>query len=67
MTSMATGGPARLGSISIRSRMRLYLVDLPEGSATRILAIVVFGSHGAFESMVEAAAPVLDSFEFHAS
>jgi hypothetical protein len=47
--------------------MRLYLVDLREGSATRILAIVVFGSHGAFESMVEAAAPVLDSFECHAS
>lgn len=46
--------------------VRVYLLDVPAGSS-RVLAIVVFGSHGSFESMVEAAALVLDSLEFHAS
>ncbi|MDP8931299.1 MAG: hypothetical protein M3O70_22690, partial [Actinomycetota bacterium] len=48
------------------SRMRLYLVDLPEGSATRILAIAVVAPEARFEDVVEAAAPVVDSIEFHA-
>jgi hypothetical protein len=46
------------------SRMRLYLVDLPGGSA-RILSIAIVAPESSFESVVEAAAPILDSFEFH--
>ena len=46
------------------NRMRLYLVDLPGGSA-RILSIAIVASEERFESVVEAAAPILDSFEFH--
>lgn len=50
-------GPGRLG--------RLYVLDLPGGSA-RTLAIMITASDAAvFERGVEAAAPVLDSFEFH--
>ena len=45
---------------------RLYVLDLPGGSA-RTLAIKITAPQGAlFERAVEAAAPVLDSFEFHA-
>ncbi len=47
------------------SRMRLYLLDLPGGSA-RILAIAVVAPEARFEQVVEAAAPIFDSFEFHA-
>ena len=44
-------------------RMRLYLLDLPGGSA-RILAIAISAPEARFERVVEAAAPVMDSFEF---
>ena len=44
---------------------RLYVLDLPGGSA-RTLAILINAPEGAlFERAVEAAAPILDSFEFH--
>jgi len=50
-------GPGGLG--------RLYVLDLPGGSA-RTLAILITAPEAAvFERAVEAAAPVLDSFEFH--
>ncbi|HSJ85111.1 MAG TPA: hypothetical protein VLA91_15010 [Acidimicrobiia bacterium] len=45
------------------SRMRLYLLDLP-GSA-RILAIAIIAPEDRFESVLRAAAPILDSLEFH--
>ena len=45
--------------------MRLYLLDLPGGS-TRTLTIAIVASGRDFERVVEAAAPILDSFEFHA-
>ena len=49
-------GPGRLG--------RLYVMDLAGGSA-RTLAILITAPEAAlFEQAVEAAAPVLDSFEF---
>jgi hypothetical protein len=48
------------------SRMRLYLLDFPEGSATRILAIAIVAPEARFESVIEAATPVVDSIEFHA-
>jgi hypothetical protein len=46
--------------------MRLYLLDLPEGMSARILAIAISAPEPDFERVVEAAAPVLDSIEFHA-
>ena len=45
--------------------MRLYLIDLPEGSATRILAIAVVAPEARFEAVLEAAAPIIESIEFH--
>lgn len=45
-------------------RMRLYLLDLPGGSA-RILAIAILAPEHDFEHVVEATAPIVDSFEFH--
>jgi hypothetical protein len=44
---------------------RIYLLDVPAAS-TRILAVVMYGDDRSFEDLVDAAAPVLDSFEFHA-
>jgi len=48
------------------SRIRLYLLDLPEGSSIRILAIAIVAPEARFERVMEAAAPVLDSLEFQA-
>jgi hypothetical protein len=45
--------------------VRLYLLDLPEGLSARILAIAVLAPETRFESVMEAAAPILDSLEFH--
>jgi hypothetical protein len=47
-------------------RMRLYLFDVPEGSSIRLLAIAIVAPESRFESLVEAAAPVVDSVEFQA-
>jgi hypothetical protein len=48
------------------TRSRLYLLDLPEGSSTQILAITVTAPEDRFKSVVQAAAPIVDSIEFHA-
>jgi hypothetical protein len=45
--------------------VRLYLLDLPEGISARVLAIAISALDSEFEHVVEAAAPILDSFEFH--
>jgi hypothetical protein len=45
--------------------MRLYLLDLPEGMSARILAIAISALESEFPRVVKAAAPILDSFEFH--
>jgi len=47
-------------------RMRLYLLDLPEGMSARTLAIAISAPEPDFERVMEGAAPVLDSIEFHA-
>jgi len=47
-------------------RMRLFLLDLPEGLSARILAIAVSAPEADFEHVVEAAEPIVDSLEFHA-
>ena len=43
--------------------VRLYLLDLPEGSA-RVLAIAIL--HADVDSALELAAPIIESIEFHA-
>lgn len=46
--------------------MRLYLFDAPGGSSMRTLAIASVAPESRFERAVEAAAPIVDSLEFHA-
>ena len=46
--------------------MRLYLFDVPEGLSMRILAIAIVAPESDFARAVEAAAPLIDSIEFHA-
>ena len=46
-------------------RMRLFLLDLPEGMSARTFAIAISAPEADFERVLEAAAPILDSFEFH--
>jgi hypothetical protein len=46
-------------------RMRLYLLDLPEGVSARILGIAIAAPAARFDAVIEAAAPTLDSIEFH--
>jgi len=45
--------------------LRVYVLDLPGGSA-RTLTIAILASNEDFDRVIEAAAPVLDSIEFHA-
>jgi hypothetical protein len=45
-------------------RMRLYLLDLPEGSSARILAIAIVAPDPSFETVLEEATRIVDSFEF---
>jgi hypothetical protein len=45
-------------------RMRLYLLDLPEGLSARILAIAISAPEPDFERVMEAAEPMVGSFEF---
>ena len=54
----------RLVEMPVGSRMRLYLLDLPEEISARILAVAIVAPEQRFDQVVEAAAPILDSFEF---
>ena len=45
-------------------RLRLYLVDLPEGMSVETLAITVVAPESHFEEMIEEAQPIIDSIEF---
>ena len=47
-------------------RLRLYLVDLPEGMSVDTLAITVVAPEERFEEFVEETAPIIESIEFHA-
>jgi len=47
-------------------RLRLYLVDLPEGMSVETLAITVVAPEERFERFIEETAPIIDSIEFHA-
>jgi hypothetical protein len=46
-------------------RLRLYLVDLPEGMSVRTLAITVVAPEERFEEVITETAPIIDSIEFH--
>jgi hypothetical protein len=46
------------------SRMRLYLLDVPERLPTPILAIAVVAPEARFEDLVEGATPILESLQF---
>ena len=47
------------------SRVRLYLVDLPEDMAVETLAITVVAPEERFEQFIEETAPIIESIEFH--
>jgi hypothetical protein len=47
-------------------RLRLFLVDLPEGMSMRTLAITVMAPEENLESVIEAADPIIDSIGLHA-
>jgi hypothetical protein len=47
-------------------RLRLYLVDLPEGMSVETLAITVVAPEERFEEFIEQTTPIIDSIEFHA-
>ena len=48
------------------SRTRLYVFDVPEGSTIRTMAVAINAPEQDFEHVMEAADPIVDSFEFHA-
>ena len=48
-------------------RLRLFLVDLPEGMSMRTLAITVMAPVARFDKAVADATPIIESIEFHAS
>jgi hypothetical protein len=56
--------PTVLERLGQDDRMRLYLLDLPDGMSARILAIAISTLDSEFEYVVGAATPVLDSFKF---
>jgi hypothetical protein len=57
------GSDRRSANLDPGSRMRLYLVDLPRGSASRVVAIAVVAPEARFDSVLEAATPIIDSIE----
>ena len=46
-------------------RMRLYLLDAPEGSSIGTLAIAVMAPESRFDAVVADATPIIESMEFH--
>jgi hypothetical protein len=46
-------------------RLRLYLVDLPEGMSVETLAITVVASEERFDDVIAETAPIIESIEFH--
>ena len=74
--TLAPGGePCGIGMIDISRwihalwepgwRLRLYLVDLPEGMSVRTLAITVVAPEERFDDVIAETAPIIDSIEFH--
>jgi hypothetical protein len=59
----AERGPSGMGEEG--GRMRLYLLDLPESMPAQILAIAITAPDSEFDRVMEEAAPIVDSVEFH--
>jgi hypothetical protein len=54
-----------INSLEPGKRLRLFLVDVPEGMSMRTLAITVMAPEENFEEVIEEATPIIDSVEFH--
>jgi hypothetical protein len=68
-TEAGSGPPNSNGRVTGQATgdwMRLYLFDVPDGLSMRILVIAIVAPEARFERAVGAAAPVVDSVEFHA-
>ena len=67
LSNCASDAPPTVAEVVLWSglRIRLYLLDLPQGSSARILAIAFIAQKESFERVVESAAPIVDSIEFH--
>ena len=61
----ADANPRGLVTLSEGSRMRLYLLDAPEGSSIGILAIGIKAPEARFDAVFADAAPIIESLEFH--
>lgn len=46
-------------------RLRMYLVDLPDGMSMRTLLVTVMAPEDRFEEVTEEATPIIESVEFH--
>ncbi len=46
-------------------RLRLYLVDLPEGMSVQTLAITVVAPEERFDDVIAETAPIIESIELH--
>ena len=57
--------PVVVGNHATGDWMRLYVLDAPNGSSMRTLAIAIVAPEARFQRAVEAAMPVVDSLEFH--
>ncbi|HXJ63918.1 MAG TPA: hypothetical protein VNN79_09200, partial [Actinomycetota bacterium] len=51
-------------ALSGRERMRLYLLDLPDGLSARTLAIAIVAPKADFEAALAEATPIVESVEF---
>ncbi len=61
-----TDGHQWINLLEEGKRMRLFLVDVPEGMSMRTLAITVVAPESQFEEVIGQAQPIIDSIEFHA-
>ena len=52
-------------SLEAGLRLRLYLVDLPEGMSVDTLAITVLAPEERFDQFIEETTPIIDSMTFH--
>jgi hypothetical protein len=59
--------PRSHGLVKPGMRLRLYLVDLPEGMSVRTLAITAVAPKERFEEFIEESASIIESIEFHPS
>jgi hypothetical protein len=47
------------------TRLRLYLVDLPEGLWVETLAVTIVAPKDRFDEVIEETKPIIESIEFH--